>query len=154
MPLPRLKLNLLAMSKSANKIKGFSLIEAMIAIVILTVAILSLAQVFPRVMKISRSAEMATVAANLSQAKIEEMFYTDYDNITVGIIEAKHRLSADSANPFYQYQRQTVANYVDSSLNNSASDTGMKKITVTTYWYSPMLSLEKSQEMIILISRK
>jgi len=39
-------------------------------------------------------------------------------NITIGTIEAKGRLAADPANPFYYYQRQTEAEYVDSDFES------------------------------------
>ncbi|MBI5765667.1 prepilin-type N-terminal cleavage/methylation domain-containing protein [Candidatus Falkowbacteria bacterium] len=133
---------------------GFTLLEVMIAITILIIGILAVARIFPLALKVAKSAEQATIAINLAQAKIEEIFYLDYDNIPIGAIEAKHRLADDMQNPFYYYQRQTVAEYVDSDLNYSATETGLKKITVTAYWRSSVLALEKSRDLIILISKK
>jgi len=134
--------------------RGFTLVEVAIALAVILIAILAMVKIFPMALKVSTTAEQATVAANLGQAKIEEMFYLDYDNITIGTIETKHRLSADPANPFYQYQRQTISEYVDSDLNTSVAETGLKRVTVTTYWNSPIMSAERNQDLIILIAEK
>ncbi len=141
------------MFKSNNQ-NGLTLIEAAITIAVLLIGIIAIVQIFPLAFKVGKTAEEATVAVNLAQAKIEEMFYLDYDNIAIGTIEAKHRLSADSENPFYYYQRQTDAEYVDQNLNTALTDTGLKKITVTVYWYHPVLRYENSEALTILISQK
>lgn len=133
---------------------GFTLIEVIVAITVLAVGILSLTEIFPFALKISRSAEQQTVAVNLAQAKIEEMFYLDYENISTGTIEARQRMSDEPANPFYYYERETLAEHVDGDLNTSVTETGMKKITTTVYWDSPFFVNEKNTELSIIISEK
>ncbi|MFA6421986.1 MAG: prepilin-type N-terminal cleavage/methylation domain-containing protein [Candidatus Buchananbacteria bacterium] len=140
------------MSKFNNK--GISLIEALVSIAIIIIVILAISQIFPLALKISNHAEQETIATNLAQAKIEETFSLNYENIPTGINEAKHRLSTDPNNPFYYYQRQTDVQYVDVDLNDSASDTGLKKITTTVYWQSPIFKTEKNVNLIILISKR
>lgn len=134
--------------------KGISIIEAMLAVAILMIGILVTINIFPAALKISKNAEQETVAANLAQAKIEEMFSLGYENITIGTIETKHRLSADSANPFYNFQRQTVTTYVDGNLANSVAATGLKKVSVTVYWIAPSLGAEKNSTFSVLISQR
>lgn len=134
--------------------QGLTLIEALIASVILTVGILSLARLFPTALTLNQTAEKATVATNLAQAKIEEMFYLDYDNIPLGVIESRQRLAEDPENPFYYYERQTVAEYLDAELNHSDSNTGLKKITVTVFWRGSVLAGEKNLALAIIISQK
>lgn len=134
--------------------RGFTIIEAMIAIAVLTMGILVLVKIFPLALKISRSAEQSTIAMNLAQSKAEELFFLDYDSINIGIIETKSRLSDDPDDPFYQYQRQTIVEYVDSDLQSSVSDTGMKKITIAVFWRHPLLLGEKSVGLETLISHK
>ena len=141
------------MLKSNNQ-RGLTLLEAAIAIAVLLIGVLNIVQIFPLSFKLGKTAEQTTMAINLAQAKIEELFYLGYDNLVVGTVEPKHRLAADSTNPFYHYQRQTDIEYVDQNLNYSAGETGLKKITVTVYWYHPLLKNESSQETIILISKK
>jgi Tfp pilus assembly protein PilV len=134
--------------------RGLSLIEATIAVAVLSVGLLAIIQLFPTSLKMSRTAEQSTIAANLAQAKVEELFSLGYENINVGTIEAKHRLSSDPENPFYYYQRETITEHVNGNMSNSASATGMKKISVTVYWNSPHLSMERSLPVYALISQK
>lgn len=142
---------------SINKLpdrRGLSLIEAMLAVLVLSVAIIAAARIFPLSLKISRVSEQETVAANLAQAEIETLFEAGYSGITAGTIEAKHRLSSDSSNPFYNYQRETVAYYIDSNLNYSSSDTGMIKVSTTVSWITPQNGVEKTLPVAIIISEK
>jgi len=118
------------------------------------IGILALVNLFPLAFKVNTLAKQSTVATNLAQAKIEEMFYLDYDNISIGTIEAKQRMSTDSDNPFYYYQRETIVEYVDGNLNTSATETGIKKITVNCYWDNALLLTEKNIQLAILISEK
>lgn len=134
--------------------KGITMLEAVMAIAVLIIGILSLVEIFPLSLKIGKNAEQSTIATNLAQAKIEEIFYLDYDNIPIGTIESRIKMSDNPENPFYQYERETVAEYVDGNLNNSISETGLKKITTTVFWNSPILSTEKEVELNILISEK
>lgn len=140
------------MLKSNNQ--GISIIEAVLATAVLAIGILSIITLFPMALKISRGAEQETVAANLAQGKIEEIFSLGYENIATGTIEERHRLSTDPANPFYNYERQTVSQLVDGDLNNSVTDLGLKKITVTMYWQTPNLDVAKELPVSILISQK
>ncbi|MEK7653307.1 MAG: prepilin-type N-terminal cleavage/methylation domain-containing protein [Patescibacteria group bacterium] len=142
------------MLKFNDKFFGFSLIEALVAVAVLLIGILAVSVAFPLSLKVSQSAEQATIAANLAQAKIEEIFQSGYDNLNIGDIEAKHRLAETSADPFYYYQRETEVEYIDSNLNHSETETGMKKITVTVYWYSSALNAEKNMSLTIIMSRK
>lgn len=129
------------------------LLEIMVSFTILAIAFISLMQVFPFSSSINKSAENATKASYSAQIKIEELNSLGYDNIGVGVIEAKHRLSDDAANYLYFFQRQTTVNYVDGDLQNSVSDTKLKKITVTVYYAADLLKTEKSYTTYSLISR-
>jgi Tfp pilus assembly protein PilV len=140
------------MLKSNNQ--GISIIEAVLATAVLAIGILSIITLFPLALKISKGAEQETVAANLAQGKIEEIFSLGYENIATGTLEARHRLSSDPTNPFYNYERQTVSQLVDGNLDNSATDLGLKKITATMYWQTPNLNIAKELPVTILISQK
>lgn len=140
------------MLKSNNY--GLTEIEAILAIAILSIGILSIATLFPLALKIAKTAEQETVAANLGQAKIEELFSLGYENIPLGIIETRHRLSADPMSPFYRYERETVSQLVDGDLNISATDLGLKRINVTLYYQTSHLNLIKNLPLSILISQK
>jgi Tfp pilus assembly protein PilV len=134
--------------------QGISLIEAVVCISLVILIIITIVKLFPIAWKIGNDASRVTIATNLAQAKIEESFYNDYENLAIGEIEAKHRLSSDPVNPFYAYQRQTIVEYVDSNLDHSDIETEIKKISTTVYWQSPILKNEKKVELKILISKK
>lgn len=133
--------------------KGLSIVEAMLAVAVLMIGVSAAMNIFPTALKISRNAEQETIAANLAQAEIESMFQLGYDNIPLGTIEARHRLSSDSSNPFYNFERQTVSAYVDSDLNETASNAGIIKITTTVYWKAPQFNIEKSMPISVIISQ-
>jgi Tfp pilus assembly protein PilV len=134
--------------------KGVSLVEAMVSVAILATGLLSIATLFPLIIKTSKTSEQETMAANLIQAKVEELFNYGYDNLKTGTIEPKSRLSQDPTNPFYNYQREVKIEYLDGNLNNSTSETGLKKITVTVYYNTSHLNLERALPVTVLIVKK
>ena len=133
---------------------GFTLIEVVVAMAVLLIGILAMAKIFPSIIKSGQYSSETTIAANLIQAKIEEVFYSDYANIDIGTIESKHRLSADQDDPLYDFQRETVVEYVDINLNHSVSDTKIKKITATVYWFNSLLLVEENKSASIIITEK
>ncbi len=132
---------------------GFTLIEVVVAISILTIAFISLVQSFPFGSSINKSAQQQTVASYLAQSKIEDLYSQGYDNIATGTVEARHRLSSDTDNYLYNYARETEINYVNDSLNTVSSDTGLKKITTRVFYQNSISKNEKSLEVDTLISK-
>ena len=131
-----------------------SLIETMVALLILMVAFVSIVQTFPFSQTIVKTAENSTKAAYLAQNEIEQLLALNYGNIPVGTIEVKQRLSADSADYLYYFQRQTTVSYVDGDLESSISDTGMKKISVTVYYTNSISKTENSYNISALASQR
>lgn len=142
------------MFSSSKTARGFTLIEAAIASFVLLVGILALAKIFPVIARTGKAASEKTIAANLIQSKIEEVFSLGYGNISVGVIEAKHRLGESEADPFYDFQRQTAVEYVDINLNPAGSEHEIKKITVTVYWFNPVLIAEENASASIVITER
>lgn len=134
--------------------RGMSLIETMVALLILMVAFISLIQSFPFSQSIVKTAENSTKASYLAQDKLEQLLALNYDNIPVGTIETKQRLSADSANYLYYFQRQTTVSYLDGDWQASISDTGMKKISITVYYINSISKQEKSYTVSALASQR
>jgi len=132
---------------------GMSLLEIMVSLSILVVTFITLMQSFPMALAINKTSENATKASYLAQEKLEEINSFGYNNIAVGTIEAKHRLSNISTDYLYYFQRETTVNYVDSNLQNSVSDTGLKKISVTIYYTNSFLKTEKTYSTVTLISQ-
>ena len=142
------------LKKLSNNQVGLSIIEIMVAFSILVVAFVGLAQAFPFGLSINKTAENSTIASYLTQDKIEELVFLEYDGIGLGIIEAKQRLSSDPINYLYQYQRQTEIDYVDGNLAITVEDSGMKRVSVTVYFNNSISNQEQSYNITTLISRK
>lgn len=132
--------------------KGFTILEATIAIFILLIGLLAVVQLFPFSLKIIGDSSDLTIGSNLAVSKLEEIRGLTYDTVGTGTIETKQRLSSDPSSYLYNFQRQTVVTLVDSNLNASAGDVGLKEITVTVYWSSPVSTAEKSTSMSTIIS--
>lgn len=130
-----------------------SLLEIMVSLSILVVTFITLMQSFPLALTINKTSENATKASYLAQEKLEELNSLGYDNIAVGAIEAKHRLSDIPTDYLYYFQRQTTVNYVDANLQNSASDVGLKKISVIVYYANALSKTEKTYSTVTLISQ-
>lgn len=130
-----------------------SLLEIMVSLSILVVTFISLMQSFPLALAINKTSENATKASYLAQEKLEELNSLGYGNIAVGEIEAKHRLSGTPTDYLYYFQRQTAVNYVDGNLQNSVSDTGLKKISVTVYYTNALSKTEKIYSTVTLMSQ-
>lgn len=135
--------------------EGFTLIEVLISIFILTTGIIAVLQAFPLGTKILGSSKRVTIANQLGQAKIEELISQSYVEISFGIIETKHVLDS----PFSSYQRETEIVCVDPDLDfseviNCNPDPGMKKIKVTVFWKTFFGFSEKNNQIISLITKK
>ncbi len=131
---------------------GFTIIEATLAITILTIGLMAVVEFFPFTIRIIGDSQNMAVASNLALSKIEEINSMPYENISVGTIETKQRVSNDAEDYLYNFRRQTNVEYIDSNLNPSATDNGLKKITVTAYWQSPVISNEKSTQISTIIA--
>jgi len=132
---------------------GMSLIEIMVSLSILVVTFIALMQSFPMALTINKTSENSTKASYLAQQKLEELNSLGYNNIAVGTIEAKHRLSDIQTDYLYYFQRQTSTNYVDGNLQDSATDTGLKKISVIVYYTNVLSKTEKIYSTVTLMSQ-
>lgn len=115
-------------------VKGFSLIEVLVATIVIATGLIAIVSIFPFSMKVNKGAEKASLASAYARAKMEQLLITSYDDLATGTIEARARISNDPTDPAYTLERQTVVALVDSNLNNSGTDVGIKKITVTVFW--------------------
>ena len=132
---------------------GMSLLEVMVSFSILSLTFIALMQSFPVSLAINKTSENAAKAAYLAQAKLEELNSLGYGNISAGTIEAKHRLADNPTDYLYYFQRQTTVSLVDGNLADSASDLGLKKISVTVYYSNALSKVEKEYSTVTLISQ-
>ena len=129
---------------------GITIIEVIISITLLAVGILGLLQAFPAGIKANKDIELATVADQLAQAKIEELTALDYNALTPGTLENQVHVESDPANPFYKFTRSSSVELVDSNFNASAVDIGLKKITATIYWPDVLGGNDHSVQLVHL----
>ncbi len=132
--------------------KGFTLIELLVAIFILTVGILTVSQAFPLGVHVQKSAQMDTVANQLCQTKMEEIFSLSYDEISLETVEEAY----GSIDSFSSYRRRTETSYFDPNNPDipSVADMGIKKIKITVFWRSPLGATERKVIIANLIAQK
>ena len=111
--------------------RAFTLIEVLLAIFVLEIGLLGIAGFYTYSFKITKIARMETTAANLASGLLDEQLANAYDNIAVGSGE-RTPYSADE--PFNTFDKKIDVTYLDVNLTEQASETHMKKITVTIYW--------------------
>ena len=109
--------------------QGFTLLEVLIAIVILSVGLLGMASLTVGIINGNVFSKGLSTATTLTQDKMEEIWEQDYSDVAA---EAKATLSS----PFANYKRQVA---VDTTtfpdiVGPPAQLTGMKIVTVTVYW--------------------
>jgi type IV pilus assembly protein PilV len=107
---------------------GFTLIEVLIAIFILTVALVGLASVTVSVIKGNNLSKMVTTATTRAKDKMEEL--KDTSSTTHGYDE--HLASGNDTMETLYTRQWTVGAVGVASPNNDT--TRMKKITVTVAW--------------------
>ena len=109
---------------SEDTVKGFTLIEALLAIFLLSVALLGTASVLYSTMGYNEYAENVTTATTLAQDKIEGIKNTSYSSIAAGTVDESN--IDDEGNAGGIYTRSTTVD--DTTLTN------MKIIMVTVNW--------------------
>ena len=70
--------------KFSNKDGGFNLIEVILAMLILTLAILSIAELFVLSARVNNTARDSTTAAAIAAEKMEELKRASYSSLTAG----------------------------------------------------------------------
>jgi len=138
--------------KSVSRNEGFSLIELLVAIFILSVGIVASLYIFPTGTRIQKSSQMTSVAVQLSQAKMEEIISQSYSEIAVGTVDESYGF--DPA--FDSYRRKTEISYFDPNNPSSppGSDLGIKKVTVQVFWHSLLGVGEKELKLATLIAQR
>ena len=138
--------------------KGFTIIEILVGIFILVIGITAVLNIFPLGLKMAKASQMASIATQLGQAKVEEAASDLYNNLVVGSTVEDY----GSITSFESYKRETSINCVDNSgLTEVACDYDlvndpdpMKKIEVTVFWRSSLLATEQSINLVSLIAKR
>lgn len=114
------------MSPSVSKLRndsGFTLTEILIAIVILSIGLLGLAQISVGVITSNLSSTKMTSASTLAQDKIEEIKNLGYDNANT----AAGTEDYGSIQDHEAYKRVTA-------VSAGTPEAGMMTVTVTVFW--------------------
>lgn len=133
--------------------RGFTLIEVMVSIAIITGTFFAIISIFPFSLNMNQRAQNLTSAAYLAQAGIEKTLSMGYELSGVGAVETKARLSNDPASFLYPFYRQTTITYVDGNLADAVTDTGLKKIVSAVFWYNPLSAQEQQYTLTTLLSK-
>ncbi len=124
---------------NGNRTKpGFTLMEAMVALAIFGAFTSLMIVSFPVALRMIGSGNKLTVAANLMQAEIEELRSVAYADLGVGTYMSNVRADSDPASPYYGFTHTVTVERIDDSLNVSGSETGLKRVTLTTSWFDPL----------------
>ena len=137
-----------------NNQTGISLLELSIALMILISSLIPLTQAFPYSSSIIDSAKNDTIASYLTQEKIEEIISLGYENTGIDTIETRHSLGTATSSYLYLFERESIVKYVDADLQNSLTDTGLKKISATVYYNDKISNNEKTFTISTLLVEK
>ena len=135
-------------NRNEKAAQGFTLIESLFAILILALGITAVLGVFSSSLNIENFNKMKTQAALLAQEKIEEADAHPYKDLAVGTTTEN---SLES--PFVKFSRTTIISYVDSNLQTTTSDSGLKEIKVIVSWPSSIWAKESKVELASLVAR-
>lgn len=120
------------------------------AILVLSLGIVCVLQIFPLALNVGGSNQAEAQAVFLAQAKMEEMTSKSYQDIICCQTVVENSLAV----PFERFSRETTVNYVDSDLATSSSDLGLKRIEVVVSWQSMLRINDKKVEMLTLIVKR
>ena len=115
------------------KVRGFTLIEVILVMVLLAIAIPGLMMAVSFMTRFQVTATGTTLAMDLAQEELETVIARKRSTCgTCGYVNIPVGPGAFAAVPgFAEYQKRTAVEYVDSAMNPSGIDLGYKKLTVT-----------------------
>ena len=115
------------LNKSYTNDDGFTLMEVMITIVLLTVGLLGMAALTTGIINGNKHSSRLTTATTLAQDKIEDVRRLGYSNMPSADIETTEDYNTITDYPLFKRTTSTDAD---------SPDTYMKTITITVYWDS------------------
>jgi len=140
--------------------RGFTLVEVLIAIFLITVGIVGVLSVFPLGSQTVKSAQMASQAVNLAGAKMEELISKSYSDpaLSPATTTEDYATIAD----FAFHKRVTRVSCVHRSNLSEVSCSydqlvdpyPMKKVEVTVFWKQLSAITEKKVKAVSLISKR
>lgn len=83
---------------STNEERGFTLVEVLFAMVILTVALVSMAELMAITLRMQMLGRNETAAVRMVQSKIDELVAIDFDGASAALVAVGGSIDADVAN--------------------------------------------------------
>ena len=108
--------------------RGASLIELMIALVVLSLGILGVARLFPAGARAQLSDRMMTAAGNHAQEKLEELSRLGWSDAALTVGRHPPGIATEALGTSGNWQRFYVVSTLPAPLDN------LKKVTVTVGW--------------------
>ena len=122
--------------------KGFTLVEVMIAMVILSAGLLALAEIQVTAIRANATSKNITSATILNEGKLEELMADGFSSLSNGTITEVNIDETGSSGG--KFDRETIIEDYDSS-------TAMKKVTVTISWTDNMGSFDITMENVLSV---
>jgi len=113
--------------------QGFTLIEVLVAIILIVSGLVVLMQVMSVAIFADSTLEYRLTALNLANEKLEELKDDGYSHANLDPASSPFTEAFISGFDFVD-QRQWTVDYVDANLSTSVSDTGLKDVTVQVQW--------------------
>jgi len=115
-------------------VRGFTIIEVIVAITVLTVGVLGIAVFFSLSLKATNYANHTTTASNLVQGVVDTELAKSYNELLPGT-GTRVAFSTDPASPYHIYYETVNITLIDQNLATvNAPGVGLKKIDVTIDW--------------------
>ena len=108
--------------KGFDNNSGFTLMEVLVAMVILTVGLLGVAALIAGIINSNKLSNRISTATVLAQDKMEDINRLGYSN-------AVSETRASMSSPYDNYEREVT-------ITPNSPATGMSMVTVTVYWES------------------
>ena len=118
--------------------KGFSLLEVMVAVVVLGFGLLAIMHLFPMGLRASKISQDTTAASFLAQAKIEELRNTGWSQLASGTEDY------GDITDYHAFKRVTTVDNVETT------GPGLKRITIEVF-YKPY-GAERSIKLVTLFT--
>ena len=117
--------------------KGFTLIEVMVAIIVLAIGLLSFFALNVAIMKSNVFAKMITAATNLAQEKVERLKNTSYASITN---QTETNIGLNNS-----FTRTTT-------VQDNVPQTNMKTVTVEVKWQEMKPFISQKEHTVTLVT--